>query len=219
AVGEVVQVGPQVPGLLAGAGALEVHDLVDARVERRDVDGAGGFYQHGVAAFEQQLGEAEGVAVDERLAAGELDERRAELRDAVEDLVERHALAAVERVLGVAPYAAQGAAGQPHERARQPRPGALALDGVEDLRDAEESGGRCLLVHYGIEPPAWSNGPGESRNFGRGRGRPFRPSAPPGRPPYLPTATRVGELRVHCGRGRSRRGRLHGPRGTPSPSP
>src|SRR5690606_29200484 len=157
--------------------------------------------------------------VEAWLAGGDLDELRAGVRGAVEDLVERHALAAVERVLGVARHAAQRAAGQPHERARQPRPGALALDGVEDLRDAEEIGGRCLLVHYGIEPPAWSNVPGKSRNFGRGRGRPFRPSAPPGRPPYLPTATRVGELRVHCGRGRSRRGRLHGPRGTPSPSP
>src|SRR5690606_14134586 len=137
-----------------------------------------------------------GVAVDERLAAGDLDERRADLRDAVEDLLERHALAAVERVLGVAPHAAQRAAGQPHERAGQPRPGALALDGVDDLRDAEEIGGRRLLVHRGIEPRGVGNVPVP---------RPC-PSTPgeggggPSTPPFHPDGGEgTAELRVWVG--------------------
>ena len=77
-----------------------------------------------------------------RLTGGEVDlgmsgGQGAQLPEPLQ-LVERHALAAVERVLGVAPGAAERAAGQPHEGARQAGPRAFALDRVEDLRHAQE---------------------------------------------------------------------------------
>jgi hypothetical protein len=47
---------------------------VRARVERRDVDGAGRLDEDREAEVEQTLSQDERIAVDERLAAGDLDE-------------------------------------------------------------------------------------------------------------------------------------------------
>src|SRR5690606_5789654 len=65
-----------------------------------------------------------------------------------------------------------------------------------------------------LPPPlklrAWAAPPTPSPlNCGRGRGRPLLPSLPPGRPPHPCPASRVGELRENCGRGRSRWGAAH----------
>src|SRR5690606_21968444 len=49
-----------------------------------------------------------------------------------------------------------------------------------------------------------------------GWGSPFRPALPPGRPPHPCPPSRVGELRVNCGWGRSSRGSPSPPR-TPPP--
>src|ERR1043165_6038249 len=68
--------------------------------------------------------------------AGDLDEVAAVALDARDDVVELHPLAAGERVLGVAPAAAQVAAGEADEDARPPGVRRLALDGMEDLSDA-----------------------------------------------------------------------------------
>ena len=52
----------------------------------------------------------------------------------------------VERVGRVAPHAAQGASGEPHEHARLSGPGPFALDGEEDLVDGQHGGDVCTLV-------------------------------------------------------------------------
>src|SRR5690606_2400617 len=97
--------------------------------------------------FRSPLDQHKRVEMDERLTAGQHDHGGTDLPHALDDLVERHLLAARERVLRAAPDAAQRTPGQAHERARDARPGALALDRVEDLRDAEE--GYCRLLAHG----------------------------------------------------------------------
>src|SRR5690606_3796722 len=57
-----------------------------------------------------------------------------------------------------------------------------------------------------FERRVWVTPPFHPRNCGGGRGSPFHPALPPGRPPHPCPPSRVGELRDNCGWGRSRRG-------------
>src|SRR5688572_19706148 len=91
--------------------------------------------------------------MDERLTAGHLDEARTDFIDARNDVLEIHPLAAMKCILRIAPCAAQRTACQSNERTRQPRPGALALNGMEDLRHTEKITAaihrvvHCLLLY------------------------------------------------------------------------
>ena len=64
--------------------------------------------------------------------------------DLVEDLLDGAGVAAVEGVFGVAPGAAQGAAGQANEHGGQADPAGLALNGSEDFRHPEAGDGRVF---------------------------------------------------------------------------
>jgi hypothetical protein len=79
-----------------------------------------------------------------RFAAGDGDVANAVVAHAREDFIHRHPLAAGEGVGGVAVAAAQRAAGQAHEHGGPAHRAGLALQGEEDLGDAQAVGvGLC----------------------------------------------------------------------------
>src|SRR5690606_36983416 len=97
--------------------------------------------QYSVAAVEQHAREHERVRMHERLATRQLHDRCADLLDSADDGVQLHALPAMKGIGGVAPYAPQRAARQPHEGAGNGGPGGFALDRMKDLRHSEKRHG------------------------------------------------------------------------------
>src|SRR5581483_8671239 len=108
---------PAVLVRLAGAGTLEIEDQRGAGIDGRHIDRSGGFDEDFEALIAEALDQLERLRLCQRFAAGDLDEVAAVALHAVEDLVDRHPLAAGERVLGVAPAAAEIAAGEADEHA------------------------------------------------------------------------------------------------------
>ena len=100
---------------------------------------AAGFEQHGAAAIEQRLHQRIDVVLQQRLAAGDLDERTVEPLDLGKHLVERLLAPFVKGVRRVTPRAAQVAGGQAHEDARPAGVGGFALNRVEDLVNRQQS--------------------------------------------------------------------------------
>ena len=90
-----------------------------------------------MARIAERREEIDAALLRERLAAGHADVPRAEPGDGREDLPDRAPLAAVERVRGVAPDAAERAAREPHEDGRPAGRVRLALQRMEDLGDAK----------------------------------------------------------------------------------
>ena len=83
---------------LARARALDVDDAAHARVDRRDVDRAAGLEQHLVAGVAEVGEQRQRAGLQQRLAAGELDERAAEGGDPCEHFGARQPLPFVEGV-------------------------------------------------------------------------------------------------------------------------
>ena len=119
----------------AGAGAFDVDDLVDGAGDVCEGLFAAGLDHEGVVVGEEAVHEGQKFAgLEHGLAAGELDEAAGgEGFDLGEHLVGGEGLAAGEGVLGVAPGAAQVAAGEADEDAGDPGEGAFALDGFVEL--------------------------------------------------------------------------------------
>ena len=90
---------------------------MSAGVQRRDVDGPGGFDQHREPVVEQHLGQAKRVGMHERLATGEFDKAGAEGLHLRDDLFQGHAVAAVKGIRRVAPHAPERTPGDSHKRA------------------------------------------------------------------------------------------------------
>ena len=114
---------------------------------------AAGLEQHGLARLEQALHQRIHVLLQQRLAAGDLDERAAVRLDLGHHLVHAHLAAFVERVRRVAPAAAQVAGGQADEHARPAGVGRLALNRVEDLVDRSASVAKSSLM---VDPACYS---------------------------------------------------------------
>ena len=91
----------------------------------------------------------EDFRLEQRLAAGDLDEVIAEREGLGDDLVERHRPALLERVRRVAIAAAQVAGRQADEDAGQAGVDALALEAPVDLVDHERA---RRLFRQGAEP-------------------------------------------------------------------
>ena len=89
--------------------------------------------QDRVAGVGEHRHQRQHIFLQERLAAGDLDQRATVRRDRIDDFGQRLFLALVKGVFGIAIGAAQIAESQPHEDTRPTRPGALALDGAIDL--------------------------------------------------------------------------------------
>jgi hypothetical protein len=95
-----------------------------------------------VACIAQDRHQREDVLLQERFAAGDLDQRTVKFFDSIGNFAQRHLLAIVKRVFGVAVTAAQIAERQPDKDTALTRPGALALDRLIDFIDRER-----LFVH------------------------------------------------------------------------
>ncbi len=80
--------------------------------------------------------------MQQRFASGDLDERTVKVFDSIGDFAQRHLLAFVKRVFGVAIIAAQITEGQPYKNTAFTRPGALALDRLVNLIDRQR-----LFIH------------------------------------------------------------------------
>ena len=136
--------------------------IADPGVDRADVDRPAGLEQDGPPGVGQPGHEREDLGLEQRLAAGDLDERRRpgrRARSTTSSSVE--GLALVEGVRRVAIAAAEVAGGQPDEDAGQPGEGALALEAPVDLVDHQRPG---RLARQRPEPL-------------RARGRPVEASA------------------------------------------
>jgi hypothetical protein len=133
---------PQVAIDFAGTRRLEVEHPRHPRVDLADADRSRGFQRHRMAGVAQPPQQPDAALLRQRLATGHADMAHALALYLGEDLVDRPPAATVEGVGGVAVLAAQRAAGQAHEHGRAPRVAGLALQGQEDLGDAQPVGVR-----------------------------------------------------------------------------
>ena len=125
---------------LARGGGFYVHDADDAGVGASvvvEVDGAAGLDEDGFPRVAETGDEVVDALLEEWFAAGDLDEVASVGEGLVEDVVDLARGALAEGVFGVAVGAAEVAAGESDEDAGSTGVGGLALDGVEDLVDAE----------------------------------------------------------------------------------
>ena len=100
------------------------------------------FEQNSVARVAQDRHQWEHMFLQERFAAGDLDQRTVKFFDSIGNFAQRHLLAFVKRVFGVAIIAAQIAESEPDKDTAFSGPGALALDRLVNLVD-----GQCCVVH------------------------------------------------------------------------
>src|SRR5271157_14840 len=123
---------------LAGVGTLHIHDFHYLRRHAFQRPLTARLQQNGVACNQQPVHQRNRLALlQHRLASGDLDQAAIgrETMHLVLDFLERHAVAALEGVLAVAPGTAQVASRQPHKNARQARVGGLSLQRLVNLYD------------------------------------------------------------------------------------
>jgi len=129
---------PAVAGDFAAAGALQVHDSMNAPINRFEVVGAAGFEQNGKARITQPFHQWNGVGLQERFAARQFDqwqtrsgfglcERLGQPENLGLYFRQRHAMPFAESIGSVAIRTAQVAGRQPDEHAGKTREGAFAL--------------------------------------------------------------------------------------------
>ena len=132
-----VEIAPVVLVGLAARRALDVDDLDHFVWNAPDRPVPAGFEQHGPAAVDETPHQRVDIVLQQRFAAGDLDELATVALDVGDHLVQRPLRPFVKRVRRVAPRAAEVARRQADEHARLPRPGRLALNRVEDLVDRQ----------------------------------------------------------------------------------
>ena len=113
-----------------------------------DAQVAAGLQHHRASLVEQALHQRVDLLLQQRLAAGDLDDVTAIVAHAPDHLVHAHLLPLVERVGGVAPGTAEVAGGQADEHARPPGVGRLPLDRVKDLVDGQHCAVRVSRGNY-----------------------------------------------------------------------
>ena len=133
----MVDVRPKIFVRFAATGRFQVHDSVDAGINLRNIVRAARFQQNGVAGVAQDRHQREDVLLQKRFAAGDLNEWTAKFFDLIGNFAQRHLLAFVKGVFGVAIIAAQIAEGEPDKDTPLTRPGALALDRLVNLVNRE----------------------------------------------------------------------------------
>ena len=124
-----------VAAAFSGVRAFQIHDPVDARVDRRNVVRPARLDENRSPGIAERGHERQDIPLKERLAARDLDQRAVERQNLREDLVKRSLFPFEERILRVAIRAPQVATGQPDKYTREPGPRALALDRLVDFVD------------------------------------------------------------------------------------
>src|SRR5262249_27583631 len=120
-------------------GALHVENGDDRIGHTGGAPVSAGLEQNGASAMEQCLHERIHLLLEQRLAAGHLDERAVVSIHSGKHGIDGLLRSLVERVRRVAPRTSQVAGGEAHEDARTPRIARLALHRVEDLVNREQS--------------------------------------------------------------------------------
>ena len=134
---EPFHVAPVVTIRLAAAGTLDVHDADDVGGHVLDTDVAAGLEHDGDAGVTEPRHQRVDVALQQRLAAGDLHQRAAVRGDGLEDIVHAHLAPFRKRVGRIAPGAPEVARGQTDENAGAAGMGRFPLDRVEDLVDRQ----------------------------------------------------------------------------------
>jgi len=156
---DAIQVAPIVLPGFAATRALHVEDRDDASGDARGAAVTTCLEKHRPATVEQALHERIHILLQQWLTAGDLDERAGKAINLLEHLFERMLAAFVERVRRITPRAAQIAGGQPHEDAGTSGVCRLALDGIEDFVNRQQSfyypvrHGRGARRHIRLELP------------------------------------------------------------------
>src|SRR5271157_2643495 len=143
---------------LAGVGTLHIHDFHYLRRHAFQRPLTARLQQNGVACNQQPVHQRNRFALlQHRLASSDLDQATIgrEAMHLVLDFLERHALAAFESVLAVAPGAAQVASRQPHKNARQPSVGGLSLQRLVNLDDLHGRRPIRCSAPWSCRSPRW----------------------------------------------------------------
>ena len=125
---------------------LDVHDLLDHRVDPPQIHGATGLQKHLEAVVAEFGEQGKHGLLQERLSARDFDQRASGVFRALETIIDRRSEALVERVFRVAVGTPQVAACEADEKARSSRVARLALYAQEELVDEELSGGE--IAHF-----------------------------------------------------------------------
>ena len=145
--GEVFNVLPTYAIRFTAAGAFEIHDAVAAWIEFLDVMRATCFGQYGISQVTQPGYECWTFFLKQRFTAGQLDQWQCltllsflfewlcHVLNGSENVIDRHGLAALESIGGVAVGTTQVTTGQPNEHTGQPGEGAFALYAQIDFVD------------------------------------------------------------------------------------
>lgn len=134
-LGQMPEIGVSIFFGFAAAGTFQVHDFDDARIHWCDIDRAAGFEQYCFTEVAEARQQRQNIRLEEGFAAGHFDKLGFKTADFGEDVVEGDWLALVEGVSGVAPGAAEVAAGQSHKDAGPPGIRGLPLNAVKDFID------------------------------------------------------------------------------------
>ena len=108
-----------------------------ARIDFRNVMCAARFEQNRLARVAQDRHQWEDAGLEQRFAAGNLDERTFKTLDTLGNFFKRRLLAFIESVFRIAIVAAQIAEGEPDENAALARPGAFTLDRLVNFVDRQ----------------------------------------------------------------------------------
>jgi len=141
----------------AAAGAFEIDDLDDARIEPGEIETAAGFNQHGIICREQAVAQFINFLLQHRLAAGDLDKLAAVTLDFFHDLIEADLFAAIKRICRVAPNAAQIAAGGADENAGRADETGFALYRVKDFGYAHKKNYLAIITIFVYLRTSWSS--------------------------------------------------------------
>ena len=130
-------VGKQIAFDLAAAGSFQVHDPVHARIDLRNIVRAACLKQDGATGVRQQRHQGQDIFLQERLAAGDLDQLAIVAGNRAHDFTERFLFTLVKGVFRVAIGTAQIAKSESDENAGQPCPGAFPLHREVNLVDRQ----------------------------------------------------------------------------------
>src|SRR5215208_2317382 len=175
---QALEIFPVVLRDLAAARTLHIEDRHDVRRHTFRAAMAAGLEQHRLATVEQTLHKEVHLFLQQRLAAGDLDQRAAVSIDLIDDIVQGTLAALVKGIRRIAPATAQIAGGETHEHTRPSGVCGLSLHRMEDFVDGEHSRSVRLQPDWqlvivltwacaserraGTTPPGRANGTGSS---------------------------------------------------------
>jgi len=119
---------------------LHIQYDMRAGINRRNINGAAGFKEDRVAGIAQFGQERETLRMDKRLSSRDLHKAAPIGLDLRQDFINLALTPPIEGIVGIAPGAPKWASGQSYEYTGLSAVARLALNAMEDLGDAHNSG-------------------------------------------------------------------------------